>query len=77
MELAAIVNTYFYMELKLPPNHEIQELDLQSLLDLLVQYTGLYTRSIRENGFHHSEAYKHAIKDIQAAIEHKHKDTTL
>ncbi len=59
------------MDLKTPTKEEIQEMDLDALLEQLIVYTGLFTQAVREYGFHSSEEYRHAIKLIQAEIDHK------
>lgn len=60
------------MLLTTPTIEELQNLELSTLVDMLAQQTGFYTKFIKEAGFtHESETYRQLIVDIQKAIELK------
>lgn len=64
------------MLLTTPTIEELQKLELPSLIDMLAQQTGFYTKFIKEAGFtHESETYRQLIVDIQKAIELKESPT--
>ena len=58
------------MLLTAPAIEELQNLEMASLVDMLAEQTGFYTKFIKEVGFtHESETYRQLIVDIQKAIE--------
>jgi len=60
------------MLLTAPSIEELQNLEMASLVDMLAEQTGFYTKFIKEVGFtHESEIYRQLIADIQKAIELK------
>lgn len=60
------------MLLTTPTIEELQNLELASLVDMLAQQTGFYTKHIKEVGFTpESEIYRQLIADIQKAIKLK------
>lgn len=60
------------MLLTAPTIDELQNLELTSLVDMLAEQTGFYTKFIKEVGFtRESETYRQLIIDIQKAIELK------
>ena len=60
------------MLLTAPTIEELQSLELASLIDMLAQQTGFYTKYIKEAGFtRESETCRRLIADIQKAIELK------
>jgi hypothetical protein len=60
------------MLLTAPTIEELLNLEMASLVDMLAEQTGFYTRFIKEVGFtHESETYRQLIVDIQQAIELK------
>mgnify|MGYP003520678735 CR=1 FL=1 len=60
------------MLLTAPAIEELQNLEMASLVDMLAEQTGFYTKFIKEVGFtHESETYRQLIVDIQKAIEFK------
>ena len=60
------------MLLTAPAIEELQNLEMASLVDMLAEQTGFYTKFIKEVGFtHESETYRQLIVDIQKAIELK------
>jgi hypothetical protein len=60
------------MLLTAPTIEELQNLEMASLVDMLAQQTGFYTKHIKEIGFtHESETYRQLIVDIQKAIKLK------
>ena len=66
------------MLLTAPAIEELQNLEMASLVDMLAEQTGFYTKFIKEVGFtHESETYRQLIVDIQKAIEFKENSTTI
>jgi hypothetical protein len=64
------------MLLTAPTIEELQNLEMASLVDMLAEQTGYYTKFIKEVGFtHESETYRRLIVDIQKAIELKENPT--
>jgi hypothetical protein len=62
------------MAMKIFTAKELEKMDLNTLLDQLVIYTGLYTNLIKRNGFKSSgQSYRDVIKSIQDAIEDRSK----
>lgn len=60
------------MLLTAPTLEELQNLELASLVDMLAQQTGYYTKHIKVAGFtHESETCRQLIADIQKAIQLK------
>jgi hypothetical protein len=59
-----------FMLLTAPTIEELQNLEMASLVDMLAEQTGFYTKFINEVT-HESETYRQLIVDIQKAIELK------
>jgi hypothetical protein len=63
--------------MRLPIPHDLQNLALTELLDLLSAHTLYYTKLIKEQGFSdESEKYKKDIASLQRAIESKNSKLT-
>jgi len=59
-----------FMFLTPPTIGELQNLDLPTLIDMLVKQTAFYTSLVKDEGFSgQSDACRQTINNIQAAIE--------